>query len=57
MDGKVAAKNVFMFYRCYVFKMSPWSLDDGWTYRNADCCVNITDLIIAIVQIGLTVVQ
>jgi len=35
-----------MFYRCYFLlflKMSPHSFDNGWTDRNADCCVNTID--------------
>jgi len=23
--------------------MSPLSIDNGWTERNADCCINIVD--------------
>ena len=32
-----------MFYRCYFFKMSPLSFDNGRTNRNADCGVNTVD--------------
>jgi len=32
-----------MFYRCSTFLMSPFSFDNGWTDRNADCCFNTVD--------------
>jgi len=31
-----------MFYRCYFFDVV-LSFDNGWTDRNADCCVNTVD--------------
>jgi len=41
------ATSVLTFYRCYflffLVLMSPLSFDNGWTDRNADCCVNIID--------------